>query len=159
MPIKVPLPLDEPDHIRTPIEILKTPEVEDYIDAINFLYLEEEERLAEVERKRLLEEETQMRARMLLLAEQQRKADEMNAQKKMYAERLAAEMARKERIRLLLLARQGAPIVDTATEKKKTRKNFSEMQTLGIGRTHTSNCHHSREAVDVLFSNVQVCIH
>ena len=110
-----------------------------------------------MERKRDAELLAQKLANDLLLAEQQRRADEINAQQKLYQERIAAENARKERIRLLRMARkngmEGIKIAaPSSTEDSKKKLKYSDMQTLGIGRTHYSHCHTSRETIDVRYS-------
>lgn len=110
-----------------------------------------------MERKRDAELVAQKLAHELLLAEQQRRADEINAQQKIYQERIAAENARKERIRLLRMARkngmEGLPVtIDAPSKDSKKKLKYSDMQTLGIGKTHYSHCHTSRETIDVRYS-------
>lgn len=138
---------------KNPLAILQNPTLSDYVDAVNFLYYDEEQRLAEIEKRKEIELLANKKAQELFLLEQQRRIDEMTTQQKLYQERIAAENARKERLRLLRLAKKnGLDGTDLFHEEEKKKLKFSDMQTLGIGRTHNSHCHTSRELIDVRYS-------
>jgi hypothetical protein len=130
-------------------EILSFPTIIDYVNGFNFILLAEQLRLEsqtlleqELERKRKEQEE-------IARIEAQKRAEEIASRAKAAAARAALEAERKERIRLLLLAKNG----QTPKEPRKHNKvKFSEMQTLGIGKTHQSCCHESREVLDAAYS-------
>jgi septal ring factor EnvC (AmiA/AmiB activator) len=122
---------------RSIVRILQEPTALDFVDAINYvvycceqkIFEEEREKLEQAARDQKLRDEAE---KMAVERAKQQALREKEAQ-----ERAMREMLRLERIKKL---REGETIV---REKSKMKRN--EMQTQGIGLTHHSKCHHSRE--------------
>ncbi|KAJ3258953.1 hypothetical protein HK103_003094 [Boothiomyces macroporosus] len=129
-----------------PITILKNPTIVDYVNGINYILYEEELRIKE--EKRLREEkEAARKVREEADAKAAReRAEEIEKRARLAAERQALEDERKERLRLLKEAKEAAL---AKSQIPARRLKFSEMSTRGIGKTHQSCCHHSREVLDV----------
>ena len=130
-----------------PITILKNPTIVDYVNGINYILYEEELRIKE--EKRLREEkEAARKVREEADAKAAReRAEEIERRARLAAERQALEDERKERLRLLKEAKEAK------SQTPARRLKFSEMSTRGIGKTHQSCCHHSREVLDVTLRN------
>ncbi|KAJ3360937.1 hypothetical protein HDU91_004193, partial [Kappamyces sp. JEL0680] len=144
----------EADLARTVTDALQEPNYIDYVDALNFCYVEEQERLRMEEEQRLEQERQRKLLEEAALAEQQKRALELAERARIAAEREAVEEARKERIRLVRLAKRDANHPDLKSKgpaKSKPKIRLSEMTTKGVGHTHHSHCHHSREDMDVSF--------
>ncbi|KAJ3270544.1 hypothetical protein HDV01_007747 [Terramyces sp. JEL0728] len=133
-----------------PVPTLKNPTIADYVDGINYTLYEEEARIKEESR---LKEEREAARKVKEEADAKtarEKAEEIERKAKLAAERQALEDERKERLRLRKEAKEAALAKAQAPARKL---KFSEMNTKGIGKTHQSCCHHSREMLDVTLRN------
>ncbi|KAJ2996061.1 WD repeat-containing protein 87 [Globomyces sp. JEL0801] len=135
--------------MRDPLVILKDPQIIDYINAVNYLLFEERLRLKEEEIQR------QERIRLQKIEEEvnrkiaAERADAIAKKARLAAERQAIIDARKERQRAMREAKK-APQQSHSTKLLHPRKiKLSEMSTQGVGKTHVSCCHESREHLDV----------
>ncbi|KAI8901427.1 hypothetical protein BC833DRAFT_646154 [Globomyces pollinis-pini] len=142
-------PIISQSSMRDPLVILKDPQIIDYINAVNYLLFEERLRLKEEEIQR------QERIRLQKIEEEvnrkiaAERADAIAKKARLAAERQAIIDARKERQRAMREAKK-APQQTHSTKLLHPRKiKLSEMSTQGVGKTHVSCCHESREHLDV----------
>jgi hypothetical protein len=142
-------PRPVPSLNREVVSQLEFPYVEQYLNAFNYYFFKEEERLEQqrIFLENLIREENLRKEREIEIARQNQLEREKKAQ--IAAERARIESERKERIRLLHLERKGLLPMEKKSNKPKIK--VSEMRTRGVGLTHRSNCHHSRELSEFLF--------
>jgi hypothetical protein len=129
-------------------DTLSFPTLVDYVNGLNFCLYHEELRLKALE---AFEKEAEMARKQREEMERlnaQRRADEIAERSRLAAEREALLQARKERLQLLRMQKKGELPPEKSTKKKL---KFSEMQTQGIGKTHQSCCHESREVLDAAY--------
>ncbi|KAJ3039340.1 hypothetical protein HDV00_012333 [Rhizophlyctis rosea] len=140
------LEIDRPPLNRNPVTILQNPSSQDFINAINFYILNCERQAAQKERERLekLRLEAEAAERLRLEKEKQEKYLAYMAQKQ--AEREAKEEARRRRLEELRKKHEA----EGGLPKLKVH-DLSSLRTKGIGLTHKSECHPSRETLDVEF--------
>lgn len=117
----------------------------DYIDALNFFIYGNQMRVLE---------EARLREQQLLLeaahAEHLLREASARAKQRLFKERLAAERLARDAAKLArLAAMRAAKLGKQDAPKIKRRK--SQMQTRGVGKTHPSKCHHSREEMNMTF--------
>jgi hypothetical protein len=134
---------------RLPEDILAVPVLVDYVNGLNFILYEEKSRIESQSLEAQLQEKKRMEQEEIERLASQKRTDEINARMKLATERAAMEIARKERIRLLRLEKSGKLPLELPKHRKV---KFSEMQTLGVGKTHQSCCHESREVIDIVYS-------
>ncbi|EGF83605.1 hypothetical protein BATDEDRAFT_22437 [Batrachochytrium dendrobatidis JAM81] len=128
-----------------PIQTLQDPLTTNFIDAINYVMVLAETKL---ENEEAAKKELEFRAALevehaRLEAEARDKLLILKAQKA--AEKLARDKARVERIAELKRANKDSdkPV------QPRSRMKLSDMRTGGVGHTHQSHCHESRETLDV----------
>jgi hypothetical protein len=141
---------------RTILSTLQTPSFHNLSTSLLFLFYEEEER-KRLEREARIEQERLRRIQEeVALVEQNKRARELAERSRIAAERFAAEEARKERIQTIRMAKRAGITTTVKTlsqqhDGKKPKIKLSSMQTKGVGHTHHSQCHHSREQVNITY--------
>ncbi|KAH6570216.1 hypothetical protein BASA60_007820 [Batrachochytrium salamandrivorans] len=137
--------LDASHDGRRPIQILQSPTTANFVDAINYYMVQIELKAEQTEAELLNQaylENLEMK-RIQQDAEARSRLVQYKSQKAM--ERMARAKAREERIAALRRGDNG--VADFTQPKGKVK--FSEMRTGGVGHTHKSCCHQSREMLDV----------
>ncbi|RKO92537.1 hypothetical protein BDK51DRAFT_29905, partial [Blyttiomyces helicus] len=141
------LQIERPMSGRSPITVLQNPSGQDFINAINYFIISIEQRLARQEAERL----ERVRLASLEAERLRREAEKQDAylqyRARMEAERAEREIERRRRIGERRLSLQVGP----AKLPKLKGMKIAEMRTGGVGRTHKSECHPSRETLDVEF--------
>ncbi|TPX68714.1 hypothetical protein SpCBS45565_g02966 [Spizellomyces sp. 'palustris'] len=135
--------IDRPTSSRNPVTILQNPCGQDFINALNFYILSRERAAAKAEQERLekLRQESEQAARMASEADKKQKFMEYMAKKE--RERLARMEARKKRLEEAKRREEAKARLPALVQGK-----LSAMRTQGIGLTHKSECHPSRETLD-----------
>jgi ATPase subunit of ABC transporter with duplicated ATPase domains len=129
-------------------ETLSFPVLVDYVNGLNFHLYHEELRLKALEAFEKEAEIARKQREEMERLDAQRRAEEIAERSRLAAEREALLQARKDRLQLLRMQKKGE-VPSQKTSKKKLK--FSEMQTKGIGKTHQSCCHESREVLDAAY--------
>ncbi|KNC97404.1 uncharacterized protein SPPG_07330 [Spizellomyces punctatus DAOM BR117] len=135
--------IDRPPSSRNPVTILQNPCGQDFINALNFYILSRERAAAKAEQERLekLRQESEAAARMAAEADKKQKFMEYMAKKE--RERLERLEARKKRLDEARRREEAKARLPALVQGK-----LSAMRTQGIGLTHKSECHPSRETLD-----------
>lgn len=122
---------------------MQAPKTLNYVDSLNYFIYSTEQKI--LEEKRLQEEK---RLRELEYQEKLKREASARANARAMKERLAEERMKREQAKNARLAALRAAKKVDKKETCRPRKKISEM-TAGIGRTHVSKCHHSREDFDM----------
>ncbi|KAJ3157021.1 hypothetical protein HDU89_002431 [Geranomyces variabilis] len=132
---------------RSPITILQNPTTADYVSGLNFymLDLQHQELKAEQEAVAALQRQQELAVERAREEEKKKQKEEAFVRKE--RERVEKLEARK---RQLIEAKKDKKAQDLAEASlgEKKGKTIAEMQTKGIGLTHKSTCHPSRETLD-----------
>jgi hypothetical protein len=115
----------------------------DYVDALNYFIFSNEQRI-KAEKKN----EEENRLRDLNILENQKREASAKASSRAMKEKLARQRLEREAAKLGRLAALKAAQLINKKEAPKEKKKLSDL-TAGVGKTHISTCHHSREDFDM----------
>lgn len=132
---------------RSLLNVLQTPLALDLIDALNYNIHLYELRSRQQAIQDLREKVAENKAKEILAAQATERAHQQAMREKGAQERALREIMKLERIRKIREGDKNQP------SGPKIHMKRSDMQTLGIGRTHPSECHHSRESLDMTIRN------
>ncbi|KAI9102055.1 hypothetical protein DFS34DRAFT_647837 [Phlyctochytrium arcticum] len=137
---------ERPMSSRNPVTILQNPSSQDFVNAINFYILSRERAAARAEQERLAKLRAESEAAALAVAEEEKRLKFIEYMAMKERTRLAKIEARRRKLEEARRKEEDANMLPNLVATK-----LSAMRTKGIGLTHRSECHPSRETLDYVY--------
>ncbi|KAJ3018594.1 hypothetical protein HKX48_002789 [Thoreauomyces humboldtii] len=137
----------QPPSPRSPITILQNPTTLDYVSALNFYMLDLQHQELRLEQEALARRQAQQEAAQIRVVEEEKRKVKMEVFARKERERIEKIEIKKRQIIEQKVSKGVKPVGSGVLVDKKP-KQLSEMQTKGVGLTHRSTCHPSRETLD-----------
>ncbi|KAJ3179902.1 hypothetical protein HDU87_002470 [Geranomyces variabilis] len=132
---------------RSPVTILQNPTTADYVSGLNFFMLDLQHQELKAEQEAVAALQRQQDVAVERAKEEEKKKMKAEAFVRKERERVEKLEARKKQITEAKKDKKGQDLAGASLGEKKG-KTIAEMQTKGIGLTHKSTCHPSRETLD-----------
>ncbi|KAJ3154514.1 hypothetical protein HDU86_004643 [Geranomyces michiganensis] len=130
---------------RSPITILQNPTTADYVSGLNFYMLDLQHKELKAEQEAIAAVQRQQELAMERAREEEKRRLKAEAFVRKEKERVEKLEARKKQIQE---AKKDKKALAEEPSVEKKGRTAAEMQTKGIGLTHRSTCHPSRETLD-----------
>ncbi|TPX61720.1 hypothetical protein PhCBS80983_g00990 [Powellomyces hirtus] len=130
---------------RSPISILQNPTTADYVSALNFYMLNLQHQQLKAEQEALATMHAQQELMAARIIEEEKRKVRIEAYARKERDRIEKIEAKKK---MLIEAKISKKTPASLAPVEKKAKPISEMQTKGVGLTHRSTCHPSRETLD-----------